>query len=34
MGWLEDDGVISTVARLRTYGKFDPLPVFIALQQL
>ena len=33
MGWTEDDIVVSTVARLSPYSKFDPLPLFIALQQ-
>ena len=32
MGWTEDDIVVSTVARLSPYSKFDPLPLFISLQ--
>ena len=33
MGWSEDDIVIATLSRLLPYGKFDPGPLFIALQQ-
>lgn len=32
MGWKRDDIVVSTLSRLTPYGKFDPLPLFIALQ--
>lgn len=32
-GWSEDDIVVLTVARLLPYGKFDPAPLFIALQR-
>ena len=33
MGWTEDDIIVSIVARLSPYTKFDPLPLYIALQQ-
>lgn len=33
MGWTEDDVVVVTVARLLPHGKFDPAPLFIALQK-
>ena len=32
-GWGENDIVISTLSRLSPEGKFDPLPLFIALEQ-
>lgn len=32
MGWTEDDIAVVTVARLLPFGKFDPAPLFIALQ--
>ena len=32
MGWEENDIVVATLSRLLPYGKFDPAPVFIALQ--
>ena len=33
MQWTDDDIVITTVSRLTPYAKFDPMPLFIALQQ-
>ncbi|MFV0382866.1 glycosyltransferase family 4 protein [Paracoccus sp. (in: a-proteobacteria)] len=33
MGWDDDDVAIVTISRLLPYGKFDPGPMFIALQQ-
>lgn len=33
MGWNEKDVVVVTISRLLPYGKFDPGPLFIALQQ-
>lgn len=33
MGWQEDDIVIVTVARLAPHAKFDPGPLFVALQR-
>lgn len=32
MGWKKDDIVISTLSRLTPYGKFDPFPLFLALE--
>ncbi|QGX98703.1 glycosyltransferase [Roseovarius faecimaris] len=32
MGWGPDDIVIATLSRLLPYGKFDPGPLFLALQ--
>lgn len=32
MDWRKDDVVVSTLSRLTPYGKFDPLPLFIALE--
>lgn len=32
MGWKKDDIVFATLSRLTPYGKFDPLPLFIALE--
>ncbi|WP_371224534.1 glycosyltransferase family 4 protein [Roseovarius sp. 2305UL8-3] len=33
MGWGEKDIVVATLSRLVPYGKFDPGPLFLALQQ-
>lgn len=33
MGWTKDDVAVVTIARLIPYGKFDPGPLFIALQK-
>jgi glycosyltransferase involved in cell wall biosynthesis len=33
MGWSDDDVAVVTISRLLPYGKFDPGPVFVALQQ-
>lgn len=33
MGWSEDDVVVVTLARLSPHGKFDPGPLFVALQR-
>lgn len=33
MGWDADDIAVVTVARLLPFGKFDPAPLFIALQE-
>ncbi|MCV6597072.1 MAG: glycosyltransferase family 4 protein [Mangrovicoccus sp.] len=33
MGWGDDDIAIVTLSRLLPYGKFDPGPVFLALEQ-
>ncbi len=33
MGWGADDIVVATLSRLLPYGKFDPGPLFLALQQ-
>lgn len=33
MGWTEKDVAVVTISRLVPYGKFDPGPLFIALQQ-
>lgn len=33
MGWGEDDLVVATLSRLLPYGKFDPGPLFLALQR-
>lgn len=33
MGWGERDIVVATLSRLLPYGKFDPGPLFIALQR-
>jgi len=33
MGWGETDIVLATLSRLVPYGKFDPGPLFLALQQ-
>lgn len=33
MGWKKDDVVVVTLSRLLPYGKFDPGPLFVALQQ-
>lgn len=33
MGWGEKDIVITTLSRLAPYGKFDPLPFFLAMQR-
>lgn len=33
MGWGEKDVVVSTLARLVPYGKFDPFPLFMALRR-
>lgn len=32
-GWTEDDIAVVTVSRLLPYGKFDPGPLFVALQR-
>jgi glycosyltransferase involved in cell wall biosynthesis len=33
MGWSGDDIVVATLSRLIPYGKFDPAPLFIALER-
>lgn len=33
MGWGQNDIVVATLSRLLPYGKFDPGPLFVALQQ-
>ena len=33
MGWTKSDIAVVTISRLLPYGKFDPGPLFIALQQ-
>ncbi|MBF9048192.1 glycosyltransferase [Rhodobacterales bacterium LSUCC0031] len=33
MGWAKSDIAVVTISRLLPYGKFDPGPLFIALQQ-